>query len=280
MTVSDLNPHIRYARVHDTDICIKPDISKNYDCRFFFLNDIEGSIKINGEKYNIINNTAIYLPPASEYCFSIIPGGRITILNFDLVNSFSLIRESLGTGTVRCFESERVPDYEILKELASPIVRVAAQIAPLLSGCIDNFILKKPFYLESSSALLKLCLISLMGQHDDLSRSELCESVLSYIRQQYSDAALTNGAIAENFSYHPFHLSRLIKRETGKSLHEYLIYYRLQMAKNYLITTKFEISQIAWRCGFNSAAHFTKIFKASSGMTPKEYRRIRIHTEI
>lgn len=282
MEVSDLNPHIRYARVHKGNSQSKKDFSKCYDCRIFFFNNVFGSIIINGEKYNILNKTAIYLPPKTEYRLNLKfkENGNIIVLNFDLVNEYKEIKSSLKTATKEDFDESMVPEYEILPELLNPIVRLIPQIERRLMGCTENFILKKPFYRENSSALVKLCLLEFIKESTELAYSNLCEEVLSYIHENYSSITLTNEEIAEKFNYHPYHLSRLIKQETGKTLHKYLVYYRLQIAKDFLITTRYDISEIAWRTGFCSAAYFIKTFRENVGMTPKEYRNLQIHTEI
>jgi len=92
-------------------------------------------------------------------------------------------------------------------------------------------------------------------------------------KPQYKD-------IAEHLNYHPYHLSAIIKQETGKTLHQYLIYYRLQIAKNYLLTTDYDILDIAWKCGFSSATYFIELFRKNTGTTPKKYRSLQVHTEI
>ena len=54
MKISDINPNIRYARVHRTYFRTKKDINKCYDCRIFFFNNATGSVTINEKKYNIL----------------------------------------------------------------------------------------------------------------------------------------------------------------------------------------------------------------------------------
>ena len=282
MKVSDLNPHIRYARVHRANFYSKKELSKCYDCRMFFFDNITGNVIANGKKYNILNQTAIYLPPASEYKFNIDfwENSAVTVIDFDLVNQFAESKSSLGTATKSNFVQSLMPEYTLLAELSQPIISVLPQIKILLTQCTDNFILKEPFYRENSSALLKLCLLEFIKQSKKFTHSKLCENVLSYIHENYAVPTLTNEYIAKKFNYHPYHLSRMIKQETGHTLHKYLVFYRLQIAKNFLLTTQYDISQIAWRSGFCSSAYFIKIFHENIGMTPKEYRRLQSHTEI
>ena len=47
---------------------------------------------------------------------------------------------------------------------------------------------------------------------------------------------------------------------------------RLQKAKEYLETTDCTVSEVAFKTGFRSISHFTKIFKAQYGVLPSAYR--------
>lgn len=175
---------------------------------------------------------------------------------------------------VQSESKEITPPYEHIEHLNSPIVKRIPEIETFLVQCVDNFILKNEFYQESSSALLKLAILELVKTSSNITYSEICEKVLNYIQENFQNASLTNSDIAKKFNYHPYYLGEIIKKETGKTLHQFLIYYRLNMAKSLLKTTQFSINEITWRCGFNSPSHLAKSFINQFGMTPREYRQI------
>lgn len=282
MKLSDINPHIRYAGIHKAAFRLKSSICVCYDCRLFFFDHTPGSILINGSAYKILNKTVIFLPPETEYQINIQfqKNSKVVILDFDLTNDHADLRASLGTATKTGFDKTIMPDYTLPPELPGPVVRVVPQLEHTLTQCANNFLLQNSFYRENSSALLKLSLLELIRQNTSSNQSVICEEVLSYIHEHYAESTLTNKNIAERFNYHPDHLSSIVRAETGKSLHQYLIYYRLRVAKNYLITTRYDIADIAWRCGFCSSAYFIKTFRENTGMTPGTYRRLKIHTEL
>ena len=282
MLLSELNPHIRYARVHKIALHGNSDIRVCYDCRIFFFDHVNGTIDINGSKYDISNKSAIFLPPETHYRFDVTfqKGGRAIILDFDLTNKNSHIADSLGPATEKTFQKELVPTYNLPESLCTAIVSSMPQLDHLLTQCTDNFLLKKTYYREASSAILKLCLLEFALQDASKGHTKICEDVLAFIHKNYAITTLTNQEIADHFNYHPNHLSSIIKQETGRSLHQYLIYYRLQVAKDYLLTTQFDISEIAWRCGFGSQAYFIKQFRENVGVTPKIYRKQKIQSEL
>ena len=282
MKLSELNPFIRYARAHLVAFRTQKEVSICYDCRIFFFDRISGSVVANGQVYELHDKSILFLPPETEYTFNILfkDRGKIIILDFDLTFHNNHLQASLGTATPHTFDPDSVPPYTLPKELSKPFIRIIPNVEHLLMQCVDNYLYKNSCYQEISSALLKLCLLEMIQKSDHTAQTDARKNVLSYIHKHYSNPSLTNKDIAAKFGYHPDHLSVLIKQETGKTLHQYLISYRLQIAKNYLLTTQYDISEIAWRCGFCTAAYFIKLFRDHTGTTPRSYRKQQIHSEL
>ena len=281
MKFQNLNPHIRYAKIHYHHARTQPERSVCYDCRLFFVVKACGSVEVNGKNYHITNNTALYFPPESVYRFSFDDDDvEIIVLDFDLIDEFLHITSSLGVASESSFTPNLVPKYQPAEELSSPIVCTLPQIHGSLRQCTSHFLHKNRFYRERSSALLKLCLIELVGHADTTPYTAVCEKVLDYIHEHYAEDSLTNATISDFFNYHPYHLSRIIKQETGKTLHQYLIQYRVRIAKNLLLTTQNSVEHISWQCGFSTPAYFIKTFKDHTGETPKNYRKLHLCTEL
>ncbi len=282
MNIHELNPHIRYARIHKISVGTNDEVRICYDCRMFYFDNVAGSITIGEMKYDIKGKTVIFLPPETRYIFNttFLEHGKAVILDFDLTSDHADIKSSLGTATLTTFEKSKVPSYTLPEELSDCIMETMPQLDHPLSQCAENFLLQNPFYREKSSALLKLCILEMINTSSQNSRSKTCEAVIGYIHIHYANASLTNKQIAEEFGYHPDHLSQMIRHETGRTLHQYLINYRIQVAKNYLLTTKYDIAVVAWRSGFCSTAYFIKTFKEHTGRTPRTYRLQRIHNEL
>ena len=95
--------------------------------------------------------------------------------------------------------------------------------------------------------------------------------VLQYIQHNYQN--LTLSALAELFYYSEPHLCTLIKQNTGYHFTELVKRLRMSEAVNYLANTNMKISEIAERVGYNSADHFSRVFRKTYQMSPQEYRR-------
>ena len=273
MKLSKLNPFVRYVGQH-TFFLNKRESSVCYDCRLFYIEQGKGSLIANGQTYLISGNEAIFLPPKSVYKFNFSnPNVKICILNFDLCNDFSHLTSSLSTATEETFNQSSVLNYELPVEFSSPIVQKNAfTIREYMLKCYDLFLQKTPYYREDASALTKLSLLEILrGQKSD--DYPVIQTILNYIKENYSQTTLTNQTIAERFHYHPNYLNRIIKSYTKKTLHDYLLDYRIQMAKRYLVSTNLSVTLIAEKTGFTSYTYFIRYFNKKTGESPLQYRR-------
>ena len=72
---------------------------------------------------------------------------------------------------------------------------------------------------------------------------------------------------------HRFLLGRLFRQQIGRSFHQYLLETRLSKAAELLKTTRKTATDVAFECGFNSAAYFNRSFAAAYGAPPSQYRK-------
>ena len=95
--------------------------------------------------------------------------------------------------------------------------------------------------------------------------------VLQYIQHNYQ--TLTLASLAEFFHYSEPHLSTLIKQNTGKNFTDLIKNLRMRDAKNLLLNTDRKVNEIADQIGYNSADHFSRVFRQTFGMSPADYRK-------
>ena len=95
--------------------------------------------------------------------------------------------------------------------------------------------------------------------------------VLQYIQHNYQ--TLTLSSLAEFFHYSEPHLCTLIKQNTGKNFTDLIKNLRMRDAKNLLINTDMKINEIAEQIGYNSADHFSRVFRQTFGISPADFRK-------
>lgn len=78
--------------------------------------------------------------------------------------------------------------------------------------------------------------------------------------------------LAEILNINASYLSALFKKETGRTLTEYVTKKRVDHAAFLLRSTNLQIQTVAQHCGVFDVNYFAKIFKKQTGKSPKEYR--------
>ena len=79
--------------------------------------------------------------------------------------------------------------------------------------------------------------------------------------------------LAEQIPLSVSHFCRAFKETFGDTPHTYLIWLRLETAKEMMLATAEPLSQIALASGFSDQAHFSKQFRRLVGETPTAWRR-------
>lgn len=87
---------------------------------------------------------------------------------------------------------------------------------------------------------------------------------------------MTLGEVAWHVGKGEEHLARVFKRETGRSVFDYVREARVNRAQTYLLDPALSLTEIAERCGFRSLSFFSRTFRQLAGMSPSAYRR---HTQ-
>ena len=93
-----------------------------------------------------------------------------------------------------------------------------------------------------------------------------------YFSEEYPNNIPSVAYFAEKAGLSPSYFSDLIKKETGSNPKDFISLFMIEEAKRRLVETNDNISEIAYRLGFEYPAHFTRMFKRLVGKTPKEYR--------
>jgi len=192
--------------------------------------------------------------------------------------------EQLMAGfTMHSFENRMSDPVRNMKNyciIANTILRKAAE-----SGSVH------PFYIDRISSEFSREIESITtveGAERQITKMirAYCQQVRDYTTRHYSlpvqnvilhiDSNLSGDlslkALAEAESINASYLSALFKRETGKTITDYVNNRRVEIAKSLLGNTKLQIQTISQHCGISDVNYFSKIFKKYTKKTPKEYR--------
>lgn len=69
------------------------------------------------------------------------------------------------------------------------------------------------------------------------------------------------------------HLNRIVRSETGQTMHEVIANKLVDEAKRELLFTLASIQEIAFRLGFTEPGYFSRFFSKHTGVTPRDWRQ-------
>ena len=93
----------------------------------------------------------------------------------------------------------------------------------------------------------------------------------SVIAQNYT-RQITLDAVAQEVGLSRFHVARIIKRSTGKTMTQHIRTMRINRARELLESTDLSYAQIAYDLGFADQSYFIRQFREMTGTTPARYR--------
>ena len=103
-------------------------------------------------------------------------------------------------------------------------------------------------------------------------RTSLLRRVNDYIAEHY-DEPVSLDDLADHCGISKYYLSHSIKEVTGSTVLDFLMLYRLSLARSRLRNGEGTVTEIAFDCGFNNLRSFNRMFRKYYYVTPTEYRR-------
>ena len=116
---------------------------------------------------------------------------------------------------------------------------------------------------------------SLLGENYDMrsvSNNYAIARAQQYMEGHFAEK-ITVDSLAKLVNMSVSSFNRVFKKEIQVTPMDYLMELRLENSKKLLRRKEVPITEIAFRCGFNSSAHYSATFRKSCGITPTEYRK-------
>jgi AraC family transcriptional regulator len=87
-----------------------------------------------------------------------------------------------------------------------------------------------------------------------------------------SDGRLDMARLAGEAGVHPMHLTRVFRQQHGMSMGAFARRLKIEAACAALARSREPLADIACALGFSDQSHFTRTFRAATGLTPGRFR--------
>lgn len=186
-----------------------------------------------------------------------------------------------GREGAQCFLIEVRPQrLESLHPLSGLLTR-AGHVRGATTSMLATRINKEMRVMDTASVLaiegLTLELIADLSRQLQSSRENKLPRWLARAKEMLHERCaetISLDDVAKEVDIHPVHLARQFRKFYGCTLGEYLRELRIQSACRKLSTSDMALVDIALAAGFSHQAHFSRLFKRYTGMTPTEFRSL------
>lgn len=271
MDFNRLNPVVRGAGIYEKISNGAP--CRTYDARLIYLISGDISVGIEEEKrFHLSVGNLLYIPAGTKYSLK---GKylRAAVFSFDLTSEMAKPSERIPPSADGEFDAARAHIFADIEPFDKPLLLEDAEADrdKIIRMC-NIATSAEGEWRAQLSAELKLILLKLAEtKNENALPARMVEALDDYIRENAHDE-ISNTEIGAIFGYHPFYVSRMLKEKKGVTMRQYVIAYRFKAARRMLELTDKSIGDIAEECGFTDASYFAKTFKATFGISPKDYR--------
>lgn len=175
--------------------------------------------------------------------------GDIGLIKLDIIQMCGLLLRKIKEDVSVFEEAKDKYDVQLSK------INQATNIAEL-SGIISDLIEQ---------------LTTLFEREVYMGDVELVKNTIAYISKNYKNKiSLKN--VADYLHVSSPYLSTLFKKEMGKTFSDFLTRYRIKKSESLLLETSMSITEVAMHSGFEDQSYFNKVFKKTTGLTPRAFK--------
>ena len=286
-TVSQYNVFNRNETLHPLISVV--DLSKaaprqlrkmSYGFYVVFLKEVKcGDLKYGISNYDYEEGTLVFLAPGqvigSAGAEFYQPQGLALVFHADLIHGTALAR--------------RMNEYSFFSYTTNEALHLSERERQIILDCFSKIKFELEHGVDKHSKTLILTNIELFLNYcvrfydrqfitrDNTNKGilERFETLLNnfFTSEKPQEVGLPSVAYCANeLNLSANYFGDLIKKETGKSAHDYIQLKLIDIAKERIFDGAKSVSEIAYSLGFKYPQHFSRVFKQMVGMSPQEYR--------
>lgn len=258
-------------------------LHKHHFFELIYVLDGSGIHNINGNNYEFSKGDVFLLTPEDAHTFKIIVPTKFCIIDF----TKAFFSKSANRHEEKMDVSEFFKRLEYIFHNHHNVKGniISATDKNIFELLVNQLISEKEGGLLFNEIITQNIVFLLLhfiarniqqniGNHSQKQKSKnIIHEITAYIQHNiYSKELLKLENLAEHFNKSPDHLSRYFKTNTGSTIKDYIIQYKLNLIQTRLKFSNLTISEIAYEMNFTDESHLNKAFKNVFGKTAKQFR--------
>ncbi|RZJ54151.1 MAG: AraC family transcriptional regulator [Flavobacterium sp.] len=254
-------------------------IRRNNFFELIYIVDGTGIQIINNNTFQYQKGNLFLITPQDSHSFEITTPTKFFFLRF---NEYYIKSNSSG------IQMETVQRMEYILQNASHrpgcILKnhIDKPLIALLIECIINEQNNQQIYHQKITEQIVNAIITIVARNIALklpknikeSTGEMVLEILHYIQENiFNPKELKSKKISEHFNISLNYLGQYFKKQTGETLQDYILNYKLRLIEARLLNSDMRINEIADELNFSDESHLNKVFRKHKGINPSEFRK-------
>jgi AraC-like DNA-binding protein len=234
---------------------------------------------VNKNRFNYRKGNLFLLTPQDIYSFDITTPTTFFFLRFNEL----YVREK----TVKDKDAIKQVEYILQNASHRPgcILKNKADkplIASLVSSILNEQTNQQLYYNRITEQIINT-IITIVARNIALklpknikeTTGEPVLEILHYIQQNiFTPPNLRAEKLSNHFNISLNYLGRYFKKQTGETLQNYIMNYKLRLIEIRLLHSDMRINEIAYEFNFTDESHLNRVFKKYKGMNPTAFRKM------
>ncbi|MDF2837451.1 MAG: AraC family transcriptional regulator [Paenibacillus sp.] len=246
---------------------------------FSYVVDGSGSEAINGSLHPMKPGTFTFVLPYQVHQIYTDPGSKLVLYNcmfsMDLLMDaakqerlMGLIDSVAAPSFVQLEGEDRTRFGSIVQNMYEEYQSSEPWRQTMLQLRLKELLIRFDRHRRSGS----LIAVGNQPEKHSFGRHSSVWPIIHYIHQHYQDD-LALSDLAARFNMSVSRISEVIKETTGQNFLHFLHDLRIRHACSLLVSTEMSVSEIALEVGYGSYNTFSRVFRETKGIVPKEYRK-------
>ena len=252
---------------------------KSYRNNFFvliYIVDGVGTQYVNNHKFTYRKGNLFLITPKDTYSFDIVSPTKFFFLSFN--NSY--IRNAPDIDWVQRMEfilnnASHRPGCILKNRIDKPL------IASLVENIVQEQSNQQLYYSKIIETIVHTIILVVarnialkLPKNIKETTGEAVLDILHYIQENIFDSSsLKVERISHHMGISESYLGKYFKKQTGETLQQYIINYKLRLVETRLLHSDMRINEIVFELNFTDESHLNRLFKKYKGVNPSEFRR-------
>lgn len=238
----------------------------------FYVKNGAGTMYVADKEYEICENEVYFFPPGTYHGLNSQGSNPLNVIEVKFTVSDTDFNNVVARmqNRIKCKSSNL---YLILEELVIEALNKDMFYKQIVNSGFTRILLELIRNKEqsSSTAIYNFEENVVNKINDNGGNSFVIRKVLQYVNDKYAED-ITLKDLAKAGAVSTTHLNKIFKDAFKISPMQFINNFRLEKAKELMMYSDFNISQISELVGFSSIHYFSRYFKKRENISPSEYR--------